>query len=302
MLLGIVASLVISARVSKPIEELASAAREVAHGNWDVQVDVNSRDEVGELAEAFNRMTAQLSDQRSKLVQTERVAAWRELARRLAHELKNPLFPMQITVENMVRARQVAPQEFDEIFKESAATLTAELANLKTIIQRFSDFSKMPQPQLQSVNVNELCRRVEALHRPALERREKPVNLALLLGDVPEIAADPELLHRALSNLVLNALDAMPEGGRVEMRTSSNDETVRIEISDTGTGLKPEECERLFTPYYTTKQHGTGLGLAIVQSVVSDHKGSISVKSSPGEGTTFTIDLPRNAASAGARA
>jgi signal transduction histidine kinase len=247
-------------------------------------------------------MTAQLSDQRSKLVQTERVAAWRELARRLAHELKNPLFPMQITVENMVRARQVAPQEFDEIFKESAATLTAELANLKTIIQRFSDFSKMPQPQLQSVNVNELCRRVEALHRPALERREKPVNLALLLGDVPEIAADPELLHRALSNLVLNALDAMPEGGRVEMRTSSNDETGRIEISDTGTGLKPEECERLFTPYYTTKQHGTGLGLAIVQSVVSDHKGSISVKSSPGEGTTFTIDLPRNAASAGARA
>lgn len=302
MLLGIIASLVITARVTKPIEELAAAAREVGHGNWDVQVEVKSRDEIGDLADAFNRMTTQLADQRSKLVQSERVAAWRELARRLAHELKNPLFPMQITVENMVRAREVAPQDFDEIFRESAGTLTAELANLKTIIQRFSDFSKMPQPQLQAVNVNELCKRVEGLHRPALERREKPVALELQLGEVPDIAVDPELLHRALSNLVLNALDAMPDGGCVVMRTSVDDRAVRIEVSDTGTGLTPEECERLFTPYYTTKQHGTGLGLAIVQSVVSDHKGSISVKSAPGAGTTFTIDLPRNEASAGARA
>jgi signal transduction histidine kinase len=150
--------------------------------------------------------------------------------------------------------------------------------------------------------VNELCKRVEALHRPALENDVKPVKLELQLGEVPDIAADSELLHRALSNLVLNALDAMPEGGRVLMRTSADDRAVRIEVSDTGTGLTPEECERLFTPYYTTKQHGTGLGLAIVQSVVSDHKGSISVKSAPGQGTTFTIDLPRNEASAGARA
>jgi len=150
--------------------------------------------------------------------------------------------------------------------------------------------------------VNELCKRVEALHRPALEQRAKPVALELQMGEVPDIAVDPELLHRALSNLVLNALDAMPDGGRVVMRTSADDRAVRIEVSDTGTGLTPEECERLFTPYYTTKQHGTGLGLAIVQSVVSDHKGSISVKSTPGAGTTFTIDLPRNEASAGARA
>jgi signal transduction histidine kinase len=267
-----------------------------------VQVDVASNDEVGDLAEAFNRMTAQLADQRSKLVQSERVAAWRELARRLAHELKNPLFPMQITVENMVRAREVAPQEFDEIFRESASTLTAELANLKTIIQRFSDFSKMPQPQLQAVSVNELCKRVEALHRPALAQREHPIEFEMTLREVPEIAADPELLHRALSNLVLNALDAMPNGGHILLSTSADDRSVRIEVSDTGTGLTPEECERLFTPYYTTKQHGTGLGLAIVQSVVSDHKGTISVRSAPGSGTTFTIDLPLKAARVGANA
>jgi signal transduction histidine kinase len=101
------------------------------------------------------------------------------------------------------------------------------------------------------------------------------------------------LLHRVLSNLVLNALDAMPEGGVIELRTRGAGERVQIEVSDTGAGLTREECERLFTPYYTTKQHGTGLGLAIVQSVISDHRGSISVESRPGRGAKFRIELPK---------
>jgi two-component system, NtrC family, nitrogen regulation sensor histidine kinase NtrY len=108
------------------------------------------------------------------------------------------------------------------------------------------------------------------------------------------IAADPELLHRVVSNLVLNAMDAMPNGGSLTLRTRREDGKVVIEVSDTGSGLTREECERIFTPYYTSKQHGTGLGLAIVQSVVSDHGGRISVVSEPGKGTTFVIELPRN--------
>jgi two-component system, NtrC family, nitrogen regulation sensor histidine kinase NtrY len=108
------------------------------------------------------------------------------------------------------------------------------------------------------------------------------------------IAADPELLHRALSNLVLNAMDAMPNGGTLALRTREKDGKVAIEVSDTGSGLTPEECARIFTPYYTSKQHGTGLGLAIVQSVVSDHGGRISVQSEPGKGTSFVIELPSN--------
>jgi len=109
------------------------------------------------------------------------------------------------------------------------------------------------------------------------------------------IAADPELLHRALSNLVLNAMDAMPHGGTLTLRTRQHGDLSYVEVSDTGTGLTPEECERLFTPYYTSKPHGTGLGLAIVQSVISDHGGRISVQSESGRGTTFVIELPRNA-------
>jgi nitrogen fixation/metabolism regulation signal transduction histidine kinase len=291
ILLAILLSGWIAARVTKPIERLADAAREVAAGKWETQVQVRSGDELGELAEAFNTMTRQLTEQRDRLVQTERVAAWRELARRLAHELKNPLFPLQITIENLLRAREQNPDQFEEVFRESTATLLAEVANLKTIIGRFSDFSKMPQPQLQPVQVNDVVRQVVSLHTAQLQGKvEAKIELD---NSLPAIAADPDLLHRALSNLVLNAMDAMPEGGTITVRTRDVGAQVRLEVVDTGSGLTPEECERLFTPYYTTKRHGTGLGLAIVQSVVSDHGGSIGVESAPGKGTTFRIDLPK---------
>ena len=294
VLLAVAVSLWLAARFSRPIEQLAAASHEVADGNWNVQVEPGPGSEMHQLAESFNTMTRQLIDQRDRLVQSERVAAWRELARRLAHELKNPLFPLQITVENMVRARELAPQEFDEIFKESTTTLLAEISNLKTIIGRFSDFSKMPKPQLAFVSINELVRKVATLHSGQLGDSKKPIKLDLQFDDsLTEIPIDPDLFHRVLSNLVLNAIDAMPEGGTLTIRTNAVGDRARIEISDTGVGLMPEERDRLFTPYYTTKQHGTGLGLAVVQSVVSDHRGTISVTSETGRGTTFIIDLPR---------
>jgi two-component system, NtrC family, nitrogen regulation sensor histidine kinase NtrY len=297
---GIVLAILFSgwaaSRVTRPVEQLAEAARQVAGGNWNTQVPVNSTDELGALAESFNRMTEELLQQRQQLVQAERVAAWRELARRLAHELKNPLFPLQLTVENLVRAREQSPEQFDEVFRESSSTLLAEIANLKTIISRFSEFSRMPQPQFQRVQVNEMVQNVARLLQGQLRSPEQaPIECRLELAEpLEEIAADPELLHRALSNLALNAMDAMPKGGALTLRTSQHGDRVVIEVADTGSGLTVEECDRLFTPYYTSKAHGTGLGLAIVQSVISDHGGRISVRSQPGRGTTFIIELPRN--------
>ena len=296
ILLAIIFSSWTAARVTRPVEQLAEAAREVAAGNWDVQAPVASSDELGQLAESFNQMTRQLLEQRDRLVQTERVAAWRELARRLAHELKNPMFPLQLTVENLLRARQQGPEQFEEIFKESSATLLAEISNLKAIVGRFSEFSKMPQPQWQKLDLNEAVRNVARLFSAQLSaKQEAAIACKLELAEgLHLIAADPDLLHRALSNLVLNAMDAMPKGGTLTLRTAAGQEGVRIEVVDTGQGLTPEECDRLFTPYYTSKSHGTGLGLAIVQSVISDHGGRISVHSEPGEGTTFVIELPSN--------
>ena len=295
LFVGLIVSFWISARITKPVEELAEGAREVATGRWDTRIEVRGIDEIGQLAIAFNDMTRTLASQKERLLQTERVAAWRELARRLAHELRNPLFPMQITVENLQKARRLDARQFLEVFNESTATLKAELANLNTIVGRFSDFSKMPAPKFVRVNVNEVLRNALRLFEPQFTAVGKPTitKEPFLADPLPEIDADPDLLHRAFQNLVLNAMDAMPAGGTLTLRTSEHSGNVRIEVADTGKGLAPEECSRLFTPYYTTKQMGTGLGLAIIQSVVSDHHGTISVTSEEGRGTTFRIELPQ---------
>ncbi|HEV2135805.1 MAG TPA: ATP-binding protein [Terracidiphilus sp.] len=296
ILLAVFFSLWIAARVSRPVEQLARAAEEVAGGNWDVTVSERGRDEVSVLARSFNHMTSELVSQRDRLVQSERVAAWRELARRLAHELKNPLFPLQLTVENLVRAKGLPPSDFDEVFSESTTTLSAEIANLKTIISRFSDFSKMPRPELQRIDAREIISRVHALYANAAAVDSARLRFEMdIPGEPMPVDADPELLHRAISNLVLNAMDAMPDGGIVTLSACPKGETAELRVSDTGQGLTPEECERLFTPYYTTKQHGTGLGLAIVQSVIADHHGTIAVESGAGAGATFIITLPRAA-------
>jgi len=297
ILFAIICSLWIAAKVSRPIEQLARAAEQVAAGNWETHVPETSRDEVGQLAHSFNHMTAELVSQRERLVQTERVAAWRELARRLAHELKNPLFPLQLTVENLIRARALDPDEFDEVFRESTNTLGMEIANLKTIIGRFSDFSKMPKPELEHIDAKDVIGRVRSLYETTgatAAPDQQPIRFEIDLSHEPmPLRVDPELLHRALSNLVLNAIDAMPDGGTLTLAAKPLGSHIEIRVSDTGSGLTPEECERLFTPYYTTKQHGTGLGLAIVQSVISDHNGSITVESHPNQGATFIITLPK---------
>src|SRR5579859_4417371 len=291
-----------TARVTRPVKQLAAGAGEVARGNWDARVEIDSSDEIGDLARAFNQMTCQLAEQRERLVQSERVAAWRELARRLAHELKNPLFPLQITVENLERAKREHPTQFEEVFRESTATLLAELANLKTIIGRFSDFAKMPAPQFEPVQLNDLVRAVLKLFEAQLASSGAIHPETDLDTRLPAIQADPEQIKRALQNMVLNAMDAMPDGGTLRIQTRQYNNTVILEVSDSGQGLTREECGRLFTPYYTTKHHGTGLGLAIVQSVVSDHHGTISVESQPGHGASFRIELPIINAAGAARA
>src|SRR6202011_4966410 len=174
VLLAILLSGWAAARVTRPVEQLAGAAQEVAAGNWNARVEISGNDELAELAESFNHMTTELLTQKERLVQAERVAAWRELARRLAHELKNPLFPLQLTVENLLRARQQSPEVFEEIFLESSSTLLAEIGNLKAIISRFSEFSRMPKPQFQPVEINQIVQNAVKLFEPQLAPVGRP--------------------------------------------------------------------------------------------------------------------------------
>jgi signal transduction histidine kinase len=295
LVLGFGLSYLVAARVTRPVEQLADAARAVSAGRWDVHVsDDNASGEIADLARAFDGMTTELVEQRERLVQAERVAAWRELARRLAHELKNPLFPLRITADNLRRSRSLPPKEFQEIFEEGLAALSTGLANLNAVVAQFADFAKMPTPNFTHVSPNQVVRETLTLFRAQLEQPGRPaVDMSVDLDPAAgTIRADADQLKRALQNLLLNAIDAMPEGGALTVRTRRTGNGLRLDVADTGTGLTDEECKRLFTPYYTTKQHGTGLGLAIVQSVVADHAGRIWVESKPGRGTTFHVELP----------
>jgi signal transduction histidine kinase len=304
ILFGFVVSYVVSTRVTRPVEQLAAAARTVGAGDWTRGWDAGGIDlgiergaaaaEIRDLARAFETMTRQLVDQRDRLVQAERVAAWRELARRLAHELRNPLFPLRVTVDTLRRARTLPPDEFDAFFDESVATLTTGLQNLTTVVARFSDFAKMPTPEFSPVALNGIVEQAVAVFRAQLIAPGRAA-IALSVDLDPAVGLvriDADQVGRAIQNLLLNAIDAMPNGGELRVRTSRADGSVRIDVSDTGEGLTAEERGRLFTPYYTTKQHGTGLGLAIVQSVVADHSGTIRVDSERGRGTAFHIELP----------
>ena len=231
---AVLTSLWFAARVTRPVVSLAEAARRVAAGDLGAKVEVESSDELGELASSFNRMTEDLVQQKDRTLQAERVAAWRELARRLAHELKNPLFPLQVTVENLKRAKQKSPEMFEEVFHEGTATLLAEINNLKTIIGRFSEFSKMPQPQRRPTQVNDVVHSVLRVFHAQLrdsdrdtdrvtDKEKNRIAVRTELDEaLPEISADPDLLHRALQNLVLNAIDAMPQGGELTIRTRNS--------------------------------------------------------------------------------
>ncbi|MCX6617592.1 MAG: ATP-binding protein [Acidobacteria bacterium] len=283
-------SLLLARRITAPVADLVRASQEWAEGRLDFRIQPRGDDELARLSLAFNSMAASLQQHRERMVQAERVAAWRELARRLAHELKNPLFPLQLSVENLRRARQVDAGGFEEAFEEGTATLLAEIEELKRIVSRFSDFAKMPQPQLEDVDLRALLQQTARLYAARIDQGHVALELDLP-SDPVTVRADPHLLGQALGNLILNALDAMPDGGRLVLRAESRDGRGVLEVTDTGQGLTEEEQRRLFTPYYTTKRHGTGLGLAFVQSVVADHGGRIVVTSAPDAGSCFRIEL-----------
>ena len=293
LLLGILVSWWGAARVTRPARELAQAVREVSEGNWKIHVHPRGPNEMGQLARDFNRMTGQLTEQRERMLQAERVAAWRDVARGLAREVEKSLAPLQAAADNFDRAKDQNPELLDEVARASAGALVPGLASVKTVAGRFQNFAKPPQMAPEPVNLNEIVRGVVKLFEPQFSAVGRPpITPELHLDEsLPAIQADAALLRRAIENLVLNAMDAMPAGGVLMLRTTQRDGGIDLEVADTGTGLAAEEHERLFTPGYAMKQHGADMGLAIVQAIVSDHGGRISVESEAGVGTSFHVHL-----------
>ena len=277
---------VIARRMAVGLDALVAGAQAVSRGELEHQVTVTRRDEIGEVASAFNVMTEELAASKERLQQAERVAAWQEIAQRLAHEIKNPLTPIQMSVETMRKTQAAAHPAFQEIFVESTATILEEVQRLKRIVSEFSQFARMPTAHKRACDLNEVIGGALALYRGEGKVHSE------LAGDLPEIEADRDQLTQVVLNLLENARDAVGGKGIITVRTRASRNAVELEVEDDGPGFDQSLRDRLFTPYFTTKANGNGLGLAIVWRIVADHGGKIAAVSAPGQGARFVIALP----------
>jgi signal transduction histidine kinase len=289
---ALVVAVLLARSLGRPIAELAGEARKVASGEAR-PLRVRGGGEIAELAQAFDKMLVDLAATRSRLAATSRVAAWREVARRVAHEVKNPLAPIRAAVETLRRLRARSDPEFDAYFDEATRTVLDEVHRISNIVTEFTRFARLPPPQPQELDLVDLARQVVALHKPATRAR-LDVSVAHL---PPRVRADRDQIVQVLTNLVQNGLDAvsgLAEGGRVlvAIDTDGADHVV-VTVSDNGPGVAPQIATRLFEPYATTKEHGTGLGLAIAQRIAIEHNGELSTAPSPPEGgAAFRLALP----------
>jgi len=277
----------LSRGLARPIVEMSRQAGAVVHGEPQPVPPAGGR-ELEEFAHAFNRAIADLVALRKRLAATERIAARREIARRVAHEIKNPLAPIRAAVETLRRLRGRGDPAFDEYFDEATRTVLDEVARISTIVTEFTRFARLPPPRPAPMNLVETARAAVNLH----DRRDAVLELR---GDESiEIVADRDQMTQVLTNLIQNALDAVqnrPDAKvTVELRTIGDRAT--LTVSDNGPGLSPEVAAHLFEPYVTTKPEGTGLGLAIVERIVVEHAGTIVVESRDGGGASFVVDLP----------
>jgi signal transduction histidine kinase len=279
----------LASRITRPLEALRDAAARVAGGDLAARVDVRVTGEVGDLVAAFNAMTADLAVGRERLAQAERIAAWREVARRLAHEIKNPLTPIAMSVETLRDAHERGRADFGEIFDEGTRAIAEEVRRLKRIVDEFSRFARLPAPERAAVPAEDLLAAVLALFP------EPPTGVAIVRDaapGLPPVLADRDQVLQLLLNLVRNGLEAMPRGGTLAVSARRVPEGVAFAVADTGAGIAPDDLARVFEPYFTTKEGGTGLGLAIAHRIAEEHGGRLEAASAPGRGATFTLTLP----------
>jgi len=230
-------------------------------------------------------------DDVSPLIRAQKVAAWREVARRLAHEIKNPLTPIQLSADRLRRHFSGAPEATRALVDECTTTIVGEVESLKGLVDEFSQFARMPAPRAVPTDLRELLDDALSLYRGLFTS----VTLGATHGsDVPRVSVDPEQLRRVVINLIDNAIEAMDRQGRIEISTRHDaaNNIVRIVVADDGPGIPLAERDKLFLPYYSTKQRGSGLGLAIVRRIIAEHGGSIEVGDNTPRGTRFTIELP----------
>lgn len=228
----------------------------------------------------------------TQMIKSQKVAAWKEVAQGIAHEIKNPLTPIQLNTQRLRKKYHENKDDFDQIFDESMDIISQEVEGMKELLNEFLRFSRMPTPNPLPTNLNQVIEDVSKIYAGHEKLKSLNKNLS---PEVTILSLDSEQIRRVFINLFENAIDAIDTEGTITISTrlKKDASTVQIEFSDTGQGISPKDRDKLFLPHFTTKKRGTGLGLAIVTRIVADHDGEIQVKDNPPQGTTFIIELPK---------
>ena len=278
------------------LAELERAAGRVAEGDLTSTINLRVGGKADQTFRSFDRMTRELREMRHRLAEAERAAAFQDIARRIAHEIKNPLSPIQLAMETLRKAHQKRTPNFDEIFEESTRAVLEEVRRLERIVREFSEFARLPKPKPGALDLAALTDEVVQLYRPddvALEVDRT--------GPLPEVRVDREQITQVIVNLLQNAFDAArsepQRAPRVCIGLRAEADRVVLDIDDSGAGVPESDRARIFEPYVTTKTHGTGLGLAIVKRILSDHGASIEVSQGHLGGARFTLSFPLSAES-----
>jgi signal transduction histidine kinase len=277
-------------RIADPVSRLTRATRRIAGGDFDVRVASTSSDELARLVADFNQMASELQRQRRQLERTHRIEAWAEMARQVAHDIKNPLTPIQLNAEHLRRVHADRGEPLGPILKECVETILGQVALLRQISSEFSNFASSPSVRRAPVEVTDLLNDLVAPYERALtdglsiEVRPTP--------PLPPVLIDRALVARSLTNIIENALHAMTSGGKLTIEAALRDSSVAVEISDTGMGMDQDALDRAFEPYFSTKARGTGLGLPIAKRNVELSGGSIAITSQRDRGTTVEVRLP----------
>jgi nitrogen fixation/metabolism regulation signal transduction histidine kinase len=286
--MGIFLALVVSNYISRPLRILASRISRLSYGKHNEKIEWKRRDEVGKLVDEYNRMIDELVKSADLLARSERETAWREMARQVAHEIKNPLTPMKLSVQHLEKAWNDRTPDWDERLKRFTLTMTEQIESLSAIASEFSDFAKMPVTLVEDLDINEILANVRELYQNSSQIRfEFSFN-----SSIPHIIkGDRKQLLRVFTNLLNNAIQAIGEdkAGIIRIDLESSGKRYILKIADNGTGISAELSDRIFQPNFTTKSGGMGMGLSIVKSIIQGLGGEISVKSEEGSGTTFTL-------------
>ena len=285
-----------SRRITRPITRLIKQTNEISRGNLDARVDLKTHDEIGLLGDSFNKMAEDLKISNKKLIQAEKTAAWQEMARQVAHEIKNPLTPIKLSAQLVQRAFTDKHPDFQKILEESVASIVKEADSLKKIAANFSNYASFPKTERKNTAILKLLEECVKLYQNA-ESSGVEVRLESFLDEDLSVSADRDELRRVFLNIFNNALEAMQDGGRLNLSVFVFDQEdgsrlLEVRFKDTGPGISPEIAARLFEPYFTTRTSGTGLGLAICKKTIEGYGGDLSVISETNIGTTVAVKLP----------